>query len=283
MSAVLNFERITKKWIPLRRFARCAVDSAIDSVKQGNFDVASYFAKLMYFLPFASRSLEKVLLYALVRASYGFVNRVEKLYEISVDEVPGFDPDERDEVKSAFESVHELGLADVVPPDKIRLRRSVVDDLVRYVASYIAEAISYRDMDVEAFSYPYKVVSGISSLYVMQKGGRLPRSYTVMMGLLSPLAEVRRGGSVVTKTTIDLNEWNTARKHMSGLRPLRDKFDVEYFKAIGVLYENKIITKSYPIEVSGTVINLVIAPTYHRYYTMIRERRIARMRPWVKQ
>jgi len=133
------------------------------------------------------------------------------------------------------------------------------------------------------FSYPFKVMSGISSLYVMQKSNRLPTSYTVMMGLLSPLAEVRKDSNVVTKTTIDLNEWTTTRKHMSNLRPLRNKFDVEYFKAVGILYENKITVKSYPIEVSGTMVNLVIAPAYYRYYTMIRQRRAERKRPWVKQ
>jgi len=283
MSVVLSFERITRKWASLRRFAGYTVDSAIDAVKQGHVDVASYFAKLIYFLPFASRSLEKVLLYTLVKASYGFVNKDVKLYDVSVDEVPGFDPDERDKVKSAFESMHELGLADIVSPEMVRLRHDVVNDLVRYVASYIAETINLKDVGEEVFSYPFKVVSGISSLYVMQKSNRLPSSYTVMMGLLSPLAEVRKDSNVVTKTTIDLNEWTTTRKHMSSLRPLRNKFDVEYFKAVGILYENKIIVRSYPMEVSGTIVNLVIAPAYYRYYTMVRQRRAERKRPWVKQ
>jgi len=282
MSALINFERITRKWASLRRFAGYTIEAALDAVREGHVDVASYFAKLIYFLPFASRSLEKVLLYTLVKASYGFVNRDAKFYEVSVDEVPGFDPDERDNIKSAFESMQELGLADIASPEKAKLRTDVVNELVRYIAPFVVGNISYRSVDIDALSYPYRVVSGISSLYVMQKGGRLPSSYTVMMGLLSPLAEVRRDGGVVTKTTIDLNEWNTARKQMSGLRPLRDKFDVEYFKAVGILYENRIIVRSYPIEVSGTIVNLVIAPAYHRYYTMVRQRRVGRKKQWPK-
>jgi len=280
---ILGFERITRKWASLRRFAGYTVDAALDAVKRGHVDVASYFDRLIYLLPFTSRSLEKVLQYTLVKASHGFIKKDERLYEVSVDEVPGFDPDERDKVKSAFESMHELGLADIVSPEGVKLRSNVVSDLVRHIAYYIAETVSLADVGGEVYSYPFKVVSGISSLYVMQKGGRLPSSYTVMMGLLSPLAEVRGDGSVVTSTTIDWDEWNMARKQMSRLRPLRDKFDVEYFKAIGVLYENRIIVRSYPIEVSGTIVDKVIAPTYHRYYTMIRERRAERGRRWAKQ
>jgi len=282
MSVVLSFERITRKWASLRRFAGYTVDSAIDAIKEGHIDVASFFSKLILFLPFASRSLEKVLQYTLVKASHGFINKDGKLYEISVDEVPGFDPDERDKVKSAFESMHELGLADVVSPERVKLRLDIVNDLVRHIAPYIAENVSLKDVGEDVVPYPLKVISGISSLYVMQKSGRLPSSYTVMMGLLSPLAEVRKDGSVVTYTTIDLSKWNTARRQMSSLRPLKDKFDVEYLKAIGVLYENRIIVRSYPMEVSGTIVEKVIKPTYHRYYTMIRERRAERGRRWAK-
>jgi len=280
VSVALNFERITRKWASLRRFAGLVVESAFDAFKQGHVDVAPYFAKLLYFLPFASRSLEKVLLYSLAKASYGFIEKDIRFYEISVDEVPNFDPDERDKVKTAFESMHDLDLAEIISPNKIRLKLSVVNELVRYIAPYVTENIHLQDVNTEAISYPYRMISGVSSIYVMCKGGRLPSSFTIMTGLVSPTAYVKRSGTVERKSTISPSEWSQARSSMSSLRPLKDKFDIEYFKAIGVLYENKIIVKSYPIEVSGTMIDLVIAPAYYRYYTLMRQRRISRARPW---
>jgi len=285
MPVILGFERITKKWASLRRFAGLAVESALDAIEQGYVDVAPYFAKLLYFLPFASRSLEKVLTYSFVKAVYGYARKDMSYFEVSVDEVPGFDPDERDKIKAAFESMHNIGLAEIMSPNKIKLRMdlSKAAKIFRPITSYVVGNITPQNIDLEALSYPYRVVSGVSSLYVMHKGGRLPSSFTLMMGLISPTAYVKKGGAIERKNTIEPDEWNKARIQMSGLRPLRDKFDVEYFKAIGVLYENKIIVKSYPIEVSGDMIDFVVAPAYHRYYTLLRQRRISRARPWRKR
>ncbi len=285
VSTVLDFERITRKWASLRRFAGLAVESALNAIEQGHVDVAPYFAKLLYFLPFASRSLEKVLTYSFIKAVYGYAKKDMRYFEISVGEIPGFDPDERDKIKAAFESMRDIGLAEIVSPDKIKLKMdlSTTAKIFRPVAPYIVGNITPQNIDLEALSYPYRVVSGVSSLYVMFKGGRLPSSFTLMMGLISPTVWVKRGGVVERKNTVEPDEWSKARAQMSKLRPLRDKFDVEYFKAIGVLHENKIIVRSYPIEVSGDMIDLVIAPTYHRYYTLLRQRRITRARPWRRQ
>jgi len=271
---------VTKKWASLRRFAGYVVDSALDAVKRGHIEIAPHFSNWIYFLPFSPRSLEKVLFYTSVKASYGFMKKDPSYYEITVDEVPGFDSDEIDKVKMAFESMHDLGLAEITSPEKIRLKTDIVNDIIRYVAPYVIRDIDLRDIELEAISYPYRVVSGINSLYVMNKGGRLPSSFTISSGLISPTAYVNKKGIVERKTTISLDEWSTARAHMSGLRVLKDKFDVEYFKAIGMLYVNRVIVKSYPMEISGTIVDLVIAPAYYRYYTLMRERRAKRMRPW---
>jgi hypothetical protein len=55
---------------------------------------------------------------------------------------------------------------------------------------------------------------------------------------------------------------------------------VEYFKAVGILHENRIITGTYPtaVEVAGTFVSNVIVPTYKRYYELIRMRWVSRMR-----
>ena len=284
MPKVLNFERITKRWTPLRRFAGLAVESALDAVEQGLVDVAPYFAKLIYFLPFAPRSLEKVLTYSLIKATYGYVKKNPKYFEVSADEIPGFEPDEIDKIKAAFESMHEIGLAEVIAPDKIRLKMDPkrVTKIIRPIAPCIVGNITPQNLDLEAISYPYKVVSGVSSLYVMYKGGRLPRCFTLMIGLVSPTAYVEKDGSIKRKNTIDPDEWNEVKYSISKLKPFRDKFDIEYFKAIGILFENKIIVRSYPIEISGDMIDLVIAPAYHRYYTLLRQRKVARTRLWRK-
>lgn len=276
----LDYKRVTRKWASLRRFAGCIVESALDAVRQGHIDVAQYFAKLLYFLPFSSRSLEKVLLHSLVKASLGYINKDPSYYEITIWEVPGFNPDETAKVKSAFEHMHDLKLVEAVSPDRVRLRPDIISDVVRYVAPYVADNLDLHDIDVEAISYPYRVVSGVSSLYVMSKGGRLPSSFTVLSGLISPTARVNRKGEIERKTTIPHDEWVQARINMSSLRPLRDKFNVEYFKAVGVLHENKIIVKTYPMEITGSMVDLVVAPAYYRYYKMMRERRIRRARPW---
>jgi len=286
LSVYVDYRYIDKRWVSLRRFAGITVDVALEAVVQGHVDVSSFFARLIYFLPFTSKSLEKVLVYSLAKASYGFLKKDMNLYEISEDEVPGFEPDEVDNVRSAFKSMEDLRLADVITPSKIRLKPDVINELIRHVAVYVAEKVDFKSLagfESDAFSYPYKVVSGISSLYVMQKTSRLPKSYTTMIGLLTPLAYVKRDGTVITKPTIEPTEWSEAKKLIASLRPLRDRFEVEYFKAIGVLYDNKIIVRTYPLEVSGTFANMVVAPAYRRYYMLKRERKLSRGRPWLKQ
>jgi hypothetical protein len=279
MSVILGFERITGKWTPLRRFAGITVESALDAVKQGVVDVASYFSKLLYLLPFAPLSVEKVLTYSLIKASRGYIEKNPSLYEIHASEVPGFEPDEVDKVKAAFEFLHGLDIAELIPPDRIKLKPEVINAIVEPVAPYLATKVNLSRVDLSKSSYPYRVVSGISSLYVMHKSDRLPTSFTIMMGLLSPTAWVRRDGRVDRKTTIEQDEWEKARNNMSMLRPLRNKFDLEYFRTIGLLHENKIIVATYPsaIEVVGMFVDKVIAPTYERYHRL---RRVAvRVRP----
>jgi hypothetical protein len=55
---------------------------------------------------------------------------------------------------------------------------------------------------------------------------------------------------------------------------------MEYFKAVGFLHENKIITVTYPnaVEVAGTFVNNIIVPAYKRYYELIKTRRALRVR-----
>lgn len=276
---MIDFKYITKRWASLRRFAGYVVESALDAVRQGIIDVAPYFAKILYFLPFTSRSLEKVLLYSLVKASHGFIKKDSSYYEIKVDEVQGFEQEEVDKVKAAFESMCDLGLAEVISPTKIRLRHELINDVVRHIALYVSEDIKLKDINVEAYTYPYRIVSGVSALYAMHKSGRLPSCFTIMLGLVSPTAYVKKDGIVERKSTISTDEWIYVRNQMATLKPLKNRFDVEYFKAVGVLYENKIIVRSYPLEVSGNFIDLAIAPAYYRYYTLMRQRRVKRALP----
>lgn len=276
---VINFNRITIKWASLRRFAGITVDSAVDAIKQGNFHVATYFAKILYFLPFAPRSLEKILTYAMVKLAYAYIRKDPNLCEITVNEVPGFEPDETDNVKAVFESINEIGLASLVSPDKIRFQLDTgLVSIIKPVAGYVTDNISLQNIDLESMSYPYRVVSGISSLYAMQKSNRLPSAFTVMMGLVSPVAWVEKDGTIGRKNTIEPEEWDKARSNMSRIKKVKERFGVEYFKAIGIMYENKVITKVYPIEVSGDMIDYVIIPTYYRYYTLMRQRRLSRRR-----
>lgn len=273
MVRVVDYRYITRSWASLRRFAGYAIEAALDAVKRGIIDVAPYFAKTLYFLPFTSRSLEKVLLYSLVKASRGFVMNNPSYYEIEVNEVQGFEQDEIDKVKEAFESMCDLGLAELISPTRIKLKHRVITDVVRHIAPYISEDIKLKDTDIGVYTYPYRVISGIGSLYVMCKSGRLPSSLTIMLGLTSPIAYVKKDGTIERKSTISTDEWIYVRNQIASLKQLRDKFDVEYFKAIGVLYENRIIVNSYPLELSSTFIDCVIKPAYHRYYTLIRQRR----------
>jgi len=272
VSVILGFERITRKWTPLRTFAGIAVESALDAVKQGDVDVAPYFSKLLYLLPFAPLSVEKVLTYSLIKASRGYIEKNPSLYEVHVSEVPGFEPDEVDKVKVAFEFLHGLDIAELIPPDRIKLKSEVINAIVEPVAPYLATKIDLSRVDLSRSSYPYRVVSGISSLYVMHKSDRLPTSFTIMMGLLSPTAWVRRDGKVDRKTTIERDEWEKARSNMSMLRRLRNKFDLEYFRTIGLLHENNIVVAIYPraIEIVGTFVDKVIVPVYERYYRLRR-------------
>jgi len=280
MPVKLSFEYIVRKWASLRRFAGYTVDAALEAVMQGHVNIASYYARLIYLLPFASKSLERVLVYSLIKASRGYLERDTKYYEIAADEVR----EERSRVEQAFEAIaRDLGLGEVIPPDiahpvpRLKLKPDIVNSIVRPIAPFLARSLDLKDiasLDLGAFTYPYRVVSGVSSLYAMQKGGRLPKPYTVATGLLSPLARIENG-EVVAKYAIELEEWDKARDVMSQLRPLRDRFDIDYFIAVGILYENGIITKAYTLEVSGPFVELVIKPVYQRYYTLKRERRLS--------
>jgi hypothetical protein len=272
MSVVLDFKYVTRKWARLRSFAGNVVESSLDVVRGGDIHIAQYFAKLLYFLRFTPTSVEKVLTYSLVKASRGFIEKNPSLYEVVVDEVPGFEPDEIDKVKVAFKSLSELGIAELIRSDRIKLKSSIIDGVIRYVAPYIAKNLNLHEVDVNSTSLPFRVISGVSALYVMHTVNRLPSSFTIMAGLLSPTAKVREDGTVESKTTIGLDEWVSARDHMAKLRPLRDRFDVEYFKAVGFLHENRVIVGTYPIEVVGSFVEKVIKPAYKRYYTLKRLR-----------
>lgn len=278
MSVALDFRRITRKWTPLRGFAGRVVESALETIRGGQIHIAQYFAKLLYFLPFAPASIEKVLFYSLAKASKGFIERNPSLYGVEVSEVPGFEPDEVDKVKEAFEALSRLGIAELVSPDKIKLKREVIDELIGPIAFYLAKDVNLRDIKPDAAVYSYKVISGVSSLYVMHKVNRLPSSFTIMTGLLSPVAWIKREGIVERKTTIESTEWALARDHMSRLRPLRDRFEAEYFKAVGFLYENGIIIRTYPsVEIPGSLVDAVIVPAYRSYY-LSRVRPVPRVR-----
>jgi hypothetical protein len=273
MPAALEFIRITRKWSSLRAFAGNAVEVALGNVRGGQIQVAQYFAKLLYFLRFAPMSVEKVLLYSMAKASKGYVEKNPSLYEVVANEVPEFEPDEIDKVRAAFKSLSQLGIAELIAPDTIKLRPEVIDDVIKPIAFYLAKNINLKEIDFNAASYPYRVISGVSALYVMHETNRLPRSFTIMAGLLSPVAYVERGGTIKSKFTIELNEWAQARNQMRILRPLKEGFDVEYFKAVGFLHENRIVTSTYPaIEVAGTFVNYVMVPAYKMYY----ERRLVR-------
>lgn len=275
---VINFRTVTHKYASLRRFAGEAVEEALEAIKGGRIEIAQYFAKLLYFLPFARRSVEKVLTYAVLKASKD--PRDPTMYEVSVGEVPGFDPDERDNVSAAFKSLCELGVAEAVGADRIRLRAEVIYNVVQPIAPFIAENIGVsREVRVDEVSYVAKTISGISALYVMHRASRMPSSFTIMMGLLSPTAWVERDGTVNRKTTISYDEWLAVKRSMASLKPLRDRFEVEYFKAVGFMHENRIVIGSYPsLEVVGSIVDLVIAPAYKRLYDLRRQRVAARAR-----
>jgi hypothetical protein len=275
---VMDFKTVTRKYVSLRRFAGEATEVALEAVKNGRIEIAQYFAKLLYFLPFAPRSVEKVLTYAVLKASKD--PQDPTMYEVRVSEVPGFDPDERDSIVSAFKSLCELDIAEVVGADKIKLKADVMRDVVLPIAPFIAENVgTLREIRVDDVSYVTKTILGINALYVIYRAGRLPSSFTIMMGLLSPTTWVERDGTVNRKTTISRDEWLTAKKYMASLKPLRDKFEVEYFKAVGFMHENRIVIGSYPaFEIVGSIVDLVIAPAYKRLYDLRRQRAVTRAR-----
>ena len=274
----IDFKTIVRKYAPLRRFAGEAVEATLEVVKGGRVEVAQYFAKLLYFLPFTSRGVEKVLTYAILKAGKDPLNPA--MYEVSIDEVPDFEPDERAKVAQAFKSLCDLGMAEAVGVDRIKLRVEVIDNVVRPIAPFIAENISeLKKTSVEEVPYVTKTISGISALYVMYRDNRLPTCFKIMLGLLSPTAWVEKDGTINRKTTISYDEWLTAKRSMASLKPLRDKFEVEYFKAVGFMHENRIIIGSYPsFEVVGSVVDLVVAPAYKRLYDLRRQRVAARAR-----
>ena len=258
----------------------------MDAVKGGKHSVAAYFARTMQLIPFVPASLEVVLAYALSRAAEAYkVNRSS--VTIEVGEVPGFDPDERDKVREAFDAMHKLGIAASISPDKEKVEIDIAKNvglhsIVEVFATFI-KGLDISSLRTLSYSptYPQRVVSGVSSLYVFRQAGRLPRSLRVALGLVSPVARVLRGGTIDKKNTIESEEWNAAVNNMSTLNQLRDRFFWHYINAIGILYDNEIFTHKYPLEVSEDMINYVIIPAYGRYYgrTRAAKRRVTVPRP----
>ncbi|MEM4913145.1 MAG: hypothetical protein QW579_02965 [Desulfurococcaceae archaeon] len=273
----IDFRLITKKWSRLRTFAELTVESALNSIKKGHIDTASLFSGLQYQLPGTLRSVEKVFSYALVEASYGYVNKDLNRYKIEVDKVPGFEPHERNKIKWAFESLVKLGIADRVDANTIRIRPEVIDDIVRILAPFIVKTeVEPAKLALINTTYPYKVIRGISSIYVMYQNNKLPKCYVVATGLVSPVGKVDANGKVETKSTIDRSEWEEAKYNMSQIKKLRTSFESEhYLKALGFMIENGIIVRTYPIEILGSFIERVIKPAYEQYYRVkvVRKRR----------
>lgn len=274
-TSAFTFHRVTRSLSSLRRFAGLTVECAFDSIRRGKVDVATYYCKLLYFLPFSPRSLEKVLIFGLIKACCGYVKKDINYYILKVNEI-SVDPDDESSIRASFESLIDLGMAVPTGGDAISLRPEVVNEMVRIIAPYIAEVTSPADIEIESASIPYKIVSGISALYVMHKGNRLPRCYSVLTGLVSPVVRITASGDAVTKSTIDLDEWSEAKKRISRIKTLRDSFQIEYFKAIGLMVENKILVRTYPMEISGYFIENIIKPAYQHYYNLVRMRRRGR-------
>ncbi len=264
----IDFRVVTRKWTRLRRFAELTVESALNSVKSGYIDTASLFSGLQYQLPGTLRSVEKVFSYALIEASYGYVNKELDRYKIEVDKVPGFEPHERDKVIWAFESLVKLGIADRVDTNTIKIRPTAIDSIVRVLAPFVVkEGIQPAGLTPSDTAYPYRIIRGISSIYVMYQNNKLPKCYIVATGLVSPVGEVDVSGRVKTKSTIDKSEWDEARYNMMQIKTLRTGFESEhYLKALGFMIENGIIVRTYPIEILGSFIERVIKPAYEQYY-----------------
>ncbi|MEM1749886.1 MAG: hypothetical protein QW088_03040 [Desulfurococcaceae archaeon] len=265
----------------LRRFAELTVESALNSIKSGYIDTASLYSGLQYQLPGTLRSVEKVFSYALIEASYGYVNKDLDRYKIEVDRVPGFEPYERNKVKWAFESLVKLGIADTVDTNTIRIRPAVIDSMVRILAPFVVKTgIQPTGLTLSDTVYPYRVIRGISSIYVMHRNNKLPKCYIVATGLVSPVGEVDANGRVKTKSTIDRSEWDEARYNMALIKKLRTGFESEhYLKALGFMIENGIIVRTYPIEILGSFIERVIKPAYEQYYRIVARKRLEGLKP----
>lgn len=270
----VDYKYVTRKWRSLRRFAGLTVEASLDAIKSGKVEVARFYSGLLYFLPFAPRSLEKVLIRGLFKASRGYIMKETNYYTVTVEDIPDFEPDEKDAVLSAFKSIADMGLATISGPTSITFKPEVVNDLVRPLAPYIIDIMGekFHPSDVESGSHAYRLVSGISSVYIMYRGNRLPKCYTLLTGLVSPVGRVEANGEVLVKHTIANDEWSEAKSNMSRLKPLKDSFEVEYFKALGVMFENRIVVNVGPIEISGLFIENAIKPAYERYYTLLRKR-----------
>ncbi|MEM0285262.1 MAG: hypothetical protein QXU85_06495 [Sulfolobales archaeon] len=278
----IDFRVVTRKWTRLRRFAELTVESALNSVKSGYIDTASLFSGLQYQLPGTLRSVEKVFSYALIEASYGYVNKELDRYKIEVDKVPGFEPHERDKVKWAFESLVNLGIADRVDTNTIRIRPTAIDSIVRVLAPFVVkEGIQPTGLTPSDTAYPYRIIRGVSSIYVMHQNNKLPKCYIVATGLVSPVGEVDASGRVKTKSTIDKSEWDEARYNMIQIKALRTSFESEhYLKALGFMIENGIIVRTYPIEILGSFIERVVKPAYEQYYRIkVARKRLEGLKP----
>ncbi|MEM2197010.1 MAG: hypothetical protein QW290_08015 [Sulfolobales archaeon] len=255
----------------MRKFSGLTVESAYNSVVAGKIDVAPFYFGLQYLLPGTLRSVGKVLSYALIRASRGYLEKNISLYTVKVSEVPGFDPDERDKVKQAFNSIVKLGLATYISEDSIRINLMRVDSIIRVLAPFIkiGEVQTTSLVFEDEASYPHKVVGGISSLTVMYEGRRLPKPYTIAMGLSSPTGAVDANGKVSIKSTIETRELREAIDNMTRIRQLRNSFEsAHYFEALGFMLGNRIIVNMTPtgIEVRGSFVENVIKPAYELYY-----------------
>lgn len=279
---LFDYDYVTRRWARLKTFSDYAIEAALDAIMNGKYSVAAYFARTMQLMRFVPASLEVVLVYTLSKAAKAYkANRPNVIIEAG--EVPGFDPDERDRVREAFDIMKRLGLAASISPDKEKIGIDIANNVglhnVVEVFSTFIQGLDVSSLQAlgPSLTYPQRVVSGLSSLYVFQQVRKLPKGLRVALGLISPVARVLRDGSIDRKNTIERDEWNTALINMSTINQLRDRFFLHYYNAIGILYDNEILARRYPIEVSGDMIDHVIIPAYGRYYGRARapKRRVA--------
>ena len=266
----LSFVQITSSWNSLKSFSDYAIEAALEAVMSGKLDVAPYFAGTMRLMPFVRTSLETVMVYALWRAAEEY-NANRTRVEIKASEVPGFEKEKASKVKDAFEDMLKLGIVSEISPGK---EKAVIDitksqalaDVVRILAAFFSTRTS-GNFSFEAFGTKYKVVSGMSSLYVLSKSGRLPKGLRVAIGLVSPAVGVDEDGSVDRKGAMKEDDWVKARENMSALRELKDEFYLHYFHAVGILYGNEIVKHgTFPIKVADEIVDHVLIPAYKNYY-----------------